>query len=113
LNILFWKNNKVIDAIAIELADEFFSQVQPQLALEFLNNPIQDSKSSKKKKNPKKIDRAINKLASDVTAFRKHHSLGVYGKARLHMNFMKRLNELGYPEQVTKQINEMVMLRSP
>ena len=38
MNIFFWKKNKQIDAFAISLADEFYSHIQPQVAIDFMKS---------------------------------------------------------------------------
>lgn len=48
-----------------------------------------------------------------IVAFKKQHSLGVYGRAQLHLNFMQRLNQLGYSDDITKYLNEILLVRSP
>ncbi|MCZ6803783.1 MAG: hypothetical protein O7D86_07600 [Proteobacteria bacterium] len=112
--ILFWKKNKEIDAMAVSLADEFYSQIQPQVAIDFLKYSDRTSKLDKSnRKISKMTENILNRTAGQLIAFKKKHSIGIYGKARLHLNFMKRLNELGYPEELAKEINAIILLRSP
>ena len=96
--------------MAIFLADNFFSQIQPQVAVDFFQNTQQQKNKSHKKHT--KIRNILNQTADQITAFRKENSLGVYGKARLHLTFMNRLNELGYTEDITRQLNEIILLRT-
>jgi len=114
MNIFFWKKNKQIDAFAIILADELYSQIQPQVAIDFMKAAIEEKKQTgKSNKQNIRIYKILEDAAYQIVVFKKKHSLGVYGKARLHLNFMQRLNELGYPEDITKYLNEILLVRSP
>lgn len=97
--------------MAILLADNFFSQLQPQIAIDYFRNTQQKKDKQANKRNIKSKN-LLDQTAAQMITFRKDNSLGVYGKARLHMTFMNRLNELGYPEDITRQINEIIMLRT-
>ena len=110
MNILFWKKNKLIDKTAIILADEFYSQAQPRHVIDYLKDVKPNNKIRKKNK---KLENLLDKTAGQINAFRKENSIGIYGKSRLHLIFMNRLNELGYPEEITRQINEIILLRTP
>lgn len=110
MNILFWKKNKLIDKTAITLADEFYSQTQPQQVIDYIKGAELNNKARKKSK---KLEHILNHTAGQINSFRKENSIGIYGKSRLHLNFMNRLNELGYPEEISKQINEILLLRTP
>ena len=114
MNIFFWKKNKQIDAFAIILADELYSHLQPQVAIDFMKAAIEEKKQSgKANKQNIRIYKILEDAAYQIVVFKKKHSLGVYGKARLHLNFMQRLNELGYPEDITKYLDEILLVRSP
>ena len=114
MNIFFWRKNKQIDAFAIILADEFYSHIQPQVAIDFMKEATGGKKQTgKTNKQNIKINKIIEDVANQIITFKKQHSLGVYGKARLHLNFMQRLNELGYSEDITKYLNEIILVRSP
>jgi len=114
MNIFFWKKNKQIDAFAILLADEFYSHIQPQVAIDFVKETTEGRKQSgKTNKQNIKINKILEDFAKQIIAFKKQHSLGVYGKARLHLNFMQRLNQLGYSEDITNYLNEIILVRSP
>lgn len=110
MNILFWRKNALIDKMAVILADEFYSQVQPQVASSYFSAAEHNNKERKKFKG---LENMINKTASQIIVFRKENSIGIYGKARLHMKFVERLKELGYAEHIVRQINEILLLRSP
>lgn len=114
MNIFFWKKNKQIDAFAISLADEFYSHIQPQVAIDFMKETAGGRKQSgKTHKQNIRINKVLEDSANHIIAFKEEHSLGIYGKARLHLNFMQRLNQLGYPEDITKYLNEIILVRSP
>lgn len=114
MNIFFWKDNKEIDAYAINLADEFYSQIQPQVAIDFVKQSIGEQKQSgKKNKQDIRINKLIEDVANQIVVFKKKHSLGVYGKARIHLGFMQRLKELGYSDDITKFLSEIILVRSP
>ena len=98
--------------MAIFLADNFFSQLQPQAAIDYFRD-TQQKKDKKANKKNTKTKNLLNQTTDQIIAFRKDNSLGVYGKARLQLTFMNRLNELGYPEDITRQINEIILLRTP
>lgn len=110
MNIFFWKKNKLIDLTANILADEFYSQTQPQHVIDYFKGAPRDNKYRKKNRQ---LESILAKTTGQINAFRKESAIGVYGKARLHLTFMNRLIELGYPEEIAKQINEMLLLRTP
>ena len=110
MNLFFWKNNNQIDVFASALADELYSLVQPQLAKDYVNNSSNDKKS---RKTNKMIGGKLQDIIKQVDQFRTTHSLGVYGKARLHMKFVGRLEELGYDENTVNKINEHIMISTP
>jgi hypothetical protein len=110
MNLLFWKNNNRIDVFASALADELYSLIQPQLAKDYFDTPANDKKA---RKTNKKIGGKLQDIIKQVDQFRITHSLGIYGKARLHMKFTERLEELGYDANIAKRINELVMLSTP
>ena len=110
MNLFFWKKNKAVDVFATDLASEFYSSVQPQVARAFLESK---SSKNKKEKSVRKVEGKIHDLVREVDQFKTLHSLGVYGKARLHMMFRARLEELGYDEDVAKGVDQIVMLETP
>ncbi len=112
MNLFFWKKNKVVDVFATDLASEFFSSVQPQVARAFLSSKESGNKQ-KPDKAVRKVEGKIHDTIREVDQFKTLHSLGVYGKARLHMMFRARLEELGYDEDVAKGVDQIVMLQTP
>ena len=122
MQIFFWKKNKLIDGFAISLANDLFSVLQPEAAKAYVFGVKAKSKSKSKGKGKGKgkeikadarIKRKISDLILRIKQFKADNSIGVYGKARIHMQFSNRLVELGYDEETAKLINEIIMLRSP
>ena len=70
-------------------------------------------REKKADKTRKKIDRRLDDMVLRIQQFRSANSLGVYGKARLHMRFTERLKELGYEAKVADRFNEILLLRTP
>ncbi|MBI3188731.1 MAG: hypothetical protein HYZ31_12800 [Gammaproteobacteria bacterium] len=110
MNLFFWKKNRIIDDFAIKLANELYSAITPdQVALYFAN-------SENKKQNEKiqkKLDNQIKLYVVSIKQFKIKHSIGIYGKARLHLKFMERLKELGYNQDISKRINELLLISTP
>jgi hypothetical protein len=106
--ILFWKKNKQIDTFANSIANELYSTIQPDAALEFVNEL-----GSKKTKTGVKVARKLDDIILRINQFRTENPLGVYGKARLYMKFAQQLEELGYEKKVVKVLNEKIMIRTP
>lgn len=110
MSLFFWKKNKVIDIFASNLANEFFSAIQPEVARSYFSKPATDKREKKMIKN---IDDKIRDIIKKIEQFRASNSLGVYGKARLHLKFTERLKDLGYDNHVATKINEHIMLKTP
>lgn len=112
MGLLFWKKNKVIDLFATRLADEFYSNLPPE-QLTDLQRPSDESGKHRKqeKKLQRNLDAVVNSAAEQINNFIRTESLGVYGKARVHMQFAERLTELGYDKDMSGIINERIMLK--
>ena len=110
MGLFFWKNNKTIDAFANTSANSLFSAMQPQAAQAYLTDNMDDRQA---KKFGKTLDRAIKDQVNKINEFKRQHSLGVYGKARLHMKLRERLAELGYSSDVAVKIDQMIMIKTP
>ena len=114
MDIFFWKKNKVIDVFSTRLADEFYSNLPPEQLLDLVPTASSAAKQSKmEKKARKRMESVIDSAVSQVKGFIHSESLGVYGKARLHMQFMERLKELGYEKELASAINESIMIKLP
>jgi len=87
------------------MADDFFSAIPQDNAKQYL-----DGKKDKKK--TKAIESRINDMAIQFQQFKLKEKLGVYGKARVHLSFMNRLELLGYEQDMAKRINEIILLKN-
>lgn len=110
MNLFFWRKNKHIDVFAGSLANELYSAVQPEQMKKYLRLEKGDKKAQKE---IRKIESQFNNAIKLVQQFRATHSLGVYGKARLHLKFIERLEELGYDKNSAKKVNEIILLKTP
>jgi hypothetical protein len=110
MNLFFWKKNKNIDIFASYLASELYSRVQPDAAQHYFTMTAKDKQA---KKTRKQVETSIQDTIKQLDQFRISNALGVYGKARLHLRFTDRLKELGYDDDTSKRINEMIMLKTP
>ena len=108
MQIFFWKKNKQIDEFANAIANDLYSTIPPDVALDFMNES--DSKS---KKVNTKVARKLDDIVLRIKQFRAENSIGVYGKARLHLKFAEQLEELGYEKKVAGLFNEKIMIRTP
>lgn len=107
MGILFWKDNKKIDVFATALAEDLFSNVQPDVAQQhFLGS------GQKNKKKQRKTELKLSALISQMQQFSATNSLGIYGKARLQKTFSDRLLELGYDVAVTNKLAETILTRN-
>lgn len=115
MNLLFWKKNKLIDQFATRIADELYSRIPPASAEKLLsgNGPNKAKRVSKKEK--KSLSGSVSVLSGvieSVREFLNEHKLGIYGKARLQMQFMERLKDLGYSEETINSLNEMILVET-
>ena len=107
MGLLFWKNNKPIDAFARTVADDLFSHVQPDIAREYILGT-----GALQKKQSIKVEKKISDVLVQIKRFSASNSLGIYGKARLQRSFNERLGELGYPVDVVNKLAESILLRN-
>ena len=108
MGILFWKDNRKIDAFAVAVADDLYSHVRPEDASQHLKG-----KALKSKKKNRKIDERLAGTINQMRSFRDANKLGVYGKARLQMKFNERLLELGYGVDDTNRLVDIILTRLP
>lgn len=104
--LVFWKDNRRIDAFAKAVADDLFSHVQPDVALRHF-----EGAHEKNRKKQRKIELRLAGAVNQMQRFSDANSLGVYGKARLQKRFSDRLLELGYDPDVTTWLVETILLR--
>jgi hypothetical protein len=105
MGLFFWKGNRKIDNFAQAVADDLFSYIQPDMALQFVLG-----KGDIPKKKKAKIDQKFTDIRLQIKRFSDSNSLGVYGKARLLKQFNDRLEELGYDIEVVNKITENFVL---
>ena len=108
MGLLFWKDNRKIDAFAQAIADDLFSYVQPDVARQHVLGGGGDQLSKKK---AAKVKQKFTDIVRQIERFEDSSSLGVYGKARLHKKFNERLEELGYPTELVNKLTEDLLLR--
>jgi hypothetical protein len=107
MSLLFWKNNRKIDAFAQAVADDLFSFVHPDVARKHI---LGGGEIPKKKQA--KVQQKFTDILLQIKRFSEANSLGVYGKARLQRRFNERLEELGYSTDVVNRIAESFLLRN-
>jgi len=107
MRLLFWKNNKAIDAFAQAVADDLFSYVQPDIARQHVTG-----RGDMPKKKKAKIEQKFTDIRLQIKRFADDNSLGIYGKARLQKQFNDRLQELGYHVDVVNKIAESFLLHN-
>ena len=107
MGLLFWKNNKAIDAFAQAVADDLFSYVQPDVASQHVHG-----RGDIPKKKKAKIEQKFTDIRLQIKRFAESQSLGIYGKARLQKQFNDRLQELGYHVDVVNKITESFLLHN-
>ncbi|NEX23096.1 hypothetical protein G3480_22820 [Thiorhodococcus mannitoliphagus] len=108
MEFFFWrKTSKRVETFAVELATDFFSQVSPDTLARYFRDAEQD------KKIRKVVESQIHNLVLRLSQFKDLHKVGVYGKARFHQAFMTRLNELGYENTAVKELNNLLMVKTP
>lgn len=110
MNLFFWKKNTLIDNFAIALANELYSVTPPDRAIEYFSNNNNKKQAEKIHKN---LDNQIKISIISIKQFKNKNSLGIYGKARLHLKFMERLKELGYDKNISKRINDLLLISTP
>lgn len=105
MGILFWrKKNPKIDAFARTAADELYSYVNPEEAERHFSG-----EQEKKKKKQQNVEKHIRGIILQMHDFGVENSLGIYGKARLQMQFSERLVELGYEEKLARKIVDTIL----
>ena len=110
MNIFFWKNNNLIDTFANHLAAELYSAIQPELVAEYFGNTTNKKQDKSIKKQ---LDKEIQVIVNSIEQFRSANNIGVYGKARIHLQFKIMLIELGYDEEIAEALNQHIMVKTP
>jgi hypothetical protein len=57
------------------------------------------------------LEKLLGEASQQLRRFTEQHGLGIYGRARMHMQFRSRLIELGYAKDVARGIDSMILLR--
>lgn len=100
MDLFFRKKNRMVDELALQLADHFFKTVPPE--------KIDADKSDRK--SFKKFDRELDKILKKIASFNAKNKLGIYTRARLQNKFYHRLVDLGYNASFVKALNEKLLL---
>ncbi|MCG7867903.1 MAG: hypothetical protein JAZ17_20815 [Candidatus Thiodiazotropha endolucinida] len=107
--LFFFKKNKLIKKFARSTAEELFSNLPPAI--------LEKQYDKKNKKMARKANKAFQGVLDDavfsVAQFKSVNKLGVYGKAKFHLEFVERLKELGYSDQIAEAINEDILIKTP
>ncbi len=112
MNIFFWRKNRIIDTFAYSLADEFYGRLPPEQVSSLMSS-TQVASDKKQNQRMNKVDQLISQTVNQIQNFRQVQQLGVYGKARIHLTFMERLQELGYSQENAQKINQILLLKTP
>ncbi len=100
-----FKKRKLIREFSEQLAADLYSLAPPDL--------IREAREGKSKKVRKTYDRAMDQIITKTAQFKDVQKLGVYGKAKLHQVFMGRLEVLGYDQELVREVNRVLLLRTP
>ena len=95
MSLFFWKNNKIYDDFALELANDFIKGF-----------PNDAAHSIPNKKNKIKLNKTIDKLNVKVTHFNSEYKTGLYSKARIGNKFMWALKEEAYDEKFIDELTK-------
>jgi hypothetical protein len=107
MGLLFWKDNKKIDAFANAVAEDLYSHIQPKIADQHFRGIAQQNK-----KKQRKIEQRLAGIIGQMQQFSAANSLSIYGKARLQKKFSDRLLELGYDVAATNKLVETILLQN-
>ena len=112
--LLFWKTkDPQIDAFAQQLANRLFSELPPALVEKIFTSEAEIStpRSGAKKKPGVNAGRITEEVGRQLRQFSQQSRLGIYGKARLHMQFRSRLIELGYSKGDARAIDQLILFQ--
>jgi hypothetical protein len=110
MNLLFWKFNSAIDTLAHDIANDIYAAIQPQAIADFYEGKCDKNQA---KKIEKTLNNRIQMIIIKIKDFKAMNPIGVYGKARLHLKFKERLQELGYTSSVSTKLNHIIMVETP
>jgi hypothetical protein len=113
--LLFWKQNPEIDAFALQLANHFSSRLPPsaaEAALAAADEPAPAAPRKRKTAQPADVlEKLLGEASQQLHRFSEQRGLGIYGRARMHMQFRSRLVDLGYAKDVARGVDSMILLR--
>ena len=99
MGLLFWKDNKKVDDLAVKIAARIAKAVPA--------DKIDNRQGARK--NLRKFDRELNKAFEQLEKFNITSKFGIYSKARFHRTFMEQLTEHGYDEELVKALNDKLL----
>jgi hydrogenase maturation factor HypF (carbamoyltransferase family) len=107
--LFFFKKNKLIKRFARSTAEELYSNLPPSM--------LEKQYDKKNKKMARKAHKTLQDVLDDtvlsIAQFKSVNKLGIYGKAKFHLEFVERLKELGYSDQIAEAINEEILIKTP
>lgn len=118
----FWQRDRLVKDFAHALANDMASRLPASMLAEYLeeSNFVEEAARKGRRDNPKKaaqrsqeVQRRLTEIILQVRQFKAKQALGVYRKARLHQIFESRLMELGYPVELAKEVNRLILLQTP
>lgn len=102
---LFGRNKKILIDFANQTADILYS---------FVPTPVlEEHCSGKSKKATKQFNTGVENAMMSFAQFKAVNKPGIYGKAKLHLTFVNRLKELGYPDEIADEINAYLLMKTP
>lgn len=113
MGLFFWKKNQLVDQFAKTLADELFSYLPPAAVESYFATAADRAVNKLPAAQIKDLERRIKDAVLKVQYFKGQQSLGVYRKARLHLVFTERLEELGFSKTAAQEINKIILLQTP
>lgn len=99
MGLLFWKDNKKVDELAMKIAGRIASALPAEKI---------DARQGTRK-NLRKFEREINKAVEQLEKFNLTHKFGIYSRARFHRTFMDQLTAYGYDEELVKALNDKLL----
>ncbi len=104
---MFWfgKKKRLLIDFANRLAEEFYSSVPPTV--------VAKHQSGKSKSATRQFNTGLDNVVMRIAQFKATERPGVYGKAKLHQIFARRLEELGYASEIAHEINHYIILKTP
>ena len=99
MSLFFWRDNKALDAFSISLADGFSRKFSPQ--------KISEMGASRNARRV--VEREVEDILRKLAQYKAEQRAGIYKTARLQNTFTYRMKELGYPEEIIKMFNHLML----